>query len=229
MSRLSRPIVIAAANPKGGAGKSTMILHLGDHYVRRGLSVAAIDADPQQSLFRWICDPLAPSSLRSISAARSTVADEIVDIVEQAKARCDIVLVDSPGVYATVVGAAIMLSDLILVPTRPSHDDVDGCKRAIGQVRQVQRIRADAGEPPLAFAAVLVAFNARALLHRRIESDLRVEVPVMSTTLPNWVAYAEANYFRTSAFHLPGGAAAAQVIERLADEVLVRARAGGAP
>ena len=45
--------VIAAANAKGGCGKSTTILILAGEYAAQGYRVHIIDADPSKRLLKW--------------------------------------------------------------------------------------------------------------------------------------------------------------------------------
>ncbi|MBF0170676.1 MAG: ParA family protein [Nitrospinae bacterium] len=43
-------LIISVSNMKGGVGKTTLAFNLADAYLRRGRSVALVDADPQGSL-----------------------------------------------------------------------------------------------------------------------------------------------------------------------------------
>ena len=45
--------VVCAANPKGGAGKSTTILALATTLAEQGASVTIIDADPNKPISDW--------------------------------------------------------------------------------------------------------------------------------------------------------------------------------
>ncbi|GAE49051.1 cobyrinic acid ac-diamide synthase [Xanthomonas arboricola pv. pruni str. MAFF 311562] len=45
--------IIVIAAQKGGAGKTTLALHLAVEYQRAGKSVALIDTDPQRSAEMW--------------------------------------------------------------------------------------------------------------------------------------------------------------------------------
>ena len=45
--------VISFANPKGGSGKSTLVLVLGLEFARQGTSLAIIDADPNAVIADW--------------------------------------------------------------------------------------------------------------------------------------------------------------------------------
>jgi cellulose biosynthesis protein BcsQ len=46
-------MIIAVLTPKGGAGKTTVALHLAGELERQGASVLLVDADPQGSALDW--------------------------------------------------------------------------------------------------------------------------------------------------------------------------------
>ena len=58
--------VIAIANPKGGAGKSTLAIVLGTTLAARGASVSIIDCDPNQPIKAWAAGP-SKSAVRVLS------------------------------------------------------------------------------------------------------------------------------------------------------------------
>ena len=57
--------VVVVANPKGGAGKSTLATHIAGYFAARGHAVMLGDADRQQSSALWL--GLRPASARKIT------------------------------------------------------------------------------------------------------------------------------------------------------------------
>ena len=45
--------VLTIAQQKGGSGKTTLAINLAVEALKRGLTVAVVDTDPQGSLGRW--------------------------------------------------------------------------------------------------------------------------------------------------------------------------------
>ena len=46
--------IIMVANPKGGAGKTTLATNLCGYFARQNKSTALVDLDRQQSALRWL-------------------------------------------------------------------------------------------------------------------------------------------------------------------------------
>ncbi len=119
---------IFVSSPKGGCGKSTLSRNLAVTASVEGLSVATVDLDAQEALTRWYYR--RPEGRRTfahyavtLNEAGALVQDEAIDPV-------DVMIIDTPpGVEQNpeVMKALAMAADLVLVPCRPSYDDVDSC------------------------------------------------------------------------------------------------------
>ena len=82
MAEKARPTVVAVVNEKGGVGKSTTSVSLGDGLVRRGKRVLAIDLDAQMNLYEWLTRPKAERSRSSIfTALRKAEPADIGDAI----------------------------------------------------------------------------------------------------------------------------------------------------
>jgi chromosome partitioning protein len=111
---------IAIISQKGGAGKTTVGIHLAVAAVRRGLQTALFDLDPQASASSWSDKRNDPSpTVISAQAAR------LPGLLSQAKAQAaDLVIIDSaPNADAASLAAA-RAADLILIPCRPAAFDL---------------------------------------------------------------------------------------------------------
>lgn len=106
---------------KGGAGKTTIAIHMAVIAESLGMSVAIVDTDPQRSALKWW---QRRSTHYPLLAEASP--DELPDI--QATARKDgleLLIVDTAPAHGPDVAAIARASDLVLVPARPSILDLD--------------------------------------------------------------------------------------------------------
>jgi len=111
--------VITFAQQKGGAGKTTALIHLAHSWAHHGNSVGLIDLDPQRSLTSW-ADLHRETNLNAVSTKDWKAG---VDIRRSAQLH-DITLVDCPGNADILLRSAIRESDLVLVPCTPTGLDV---------------------------------------------------------------------------------------------------------
>lgn len=112
--------VITLAAQKGGAGKTTLAVHLAVQAHKAGERVVLVDTDPQGSATAWARarDADAPT----IVAATSSQLNDVI-----AASRHDgmtLVILDTPPHAAPGAAAACTLADLVLVPVRPSAFDL---------------------------------------------------------------------------------------------------------
>ena len=110
--------IIAFAQQKGGAGKTTALAHLADAWAAAGKSVAVADLDPQRSLSIWA----GLGANTRITAVESAGWRAGSDIKELARDH-DITLVDCPGSASNMLEAALRESTLVIVPCQPTMLD----------------------------------------------------------------------------------------------------------
>lgn len=113
--------VVSMVSTKGGCGKTTLTAHLAAEAERAGAGpVAVIDADPQASLARWWNAREATTP----AFVQTTLRNLPQRISELRAAGVRLVLIDTPGADVSHTRAIIQLSDLVLVPSRPSPLDL---------------------------------------------------------------------------------------------------------
>src|SRR5271155_4898183 len=105
---------IAILSQKGGAGKTTLALHLAVAAERRNVSVAVLDLDPQASAAEWSDSRAGDSpSVTSIQASRLRRALDVA-----ASAGAGLVIIDSAPHSADAAVAAAEVAELILITCR---------------------------------------------------------------------------------------------------------------
>jgi len=126
--------VIVFASRKGGSGKSTLAAHLAAQAHKPSSRVLMLDADPQGSLKLWhklrsSGEPPMGDASKGLSAA-----------VEQAnRDGYEWVFIDTPPNMSAIVGDAIHLATLIIIPARLTLFDLAAIKETMTAARQLKK------------------------------------------------------------------------------------------
>ena len=114
-------LVIALASQKGGSGKTTLSGHLAVEAEKAGAGpVALIDTDPQGSLAAW----WNVRTEKTPAFAKVGVFDLQSAMQQLESSGIKLVVIDTPPAITDAISHVISLSDLILVPCRPSPHDL---------------------------------------------------------------------------------------------------------
>jgi chromosome partitioning protein len=140
---------VALVSQKGGAGKTTLALHLACAAQAGGLASAIIDLDPQASAAAW-ADSRTQEEPVVVPLPYTRLAQGL-EIAQQSGA--DLVLIDTAPHSETAALAAARAADLVLIPCRLSILDL----RAIGGTAELVKI---AQKPAF---VVLNAYHPRAV------------------------------------------------------------------
>ena len=116
---------IVVTSQKGGSGKSTITRNLAVVAGRDTQRVLCLDLDPQQSLRRWweAREGDEPGML-----AADPPPAQLPSTLEAASGRFDLCVIDTPPAASDWLPGALRRADLVLIPVRPSPDDL----RAVG-------------------------------------------------------------------------------------------------
>ena len=113
--------VVSVISQKGGAGKTTLALHLAVASSTAGRNTAVLDLDPQASAAKW-----ADRRAAELPVVRSAHASRLQHELRQIQqAGGELVMIDTaPHADRTALETA-KASDLVLVPCRPSILDLE--------------------------------------------------------------------------------------------------------
>lgn len=177
--------VIAFANPKGGAGKTTSALLLASELASRGAGVAIIDADPEKWISQWGALPGRPANVTIVS---EVTEDSIVDQVEASAAAAQFVVIDLEGTASLMVANAIGMSDLVIIPTQGSSMDAKGAAKTIRLIRNQARMARREIAHAVLLTRTSAAVASRALRNVRDQLD-QAGIPVFETSIVERAAY----------------------------------------
>ena len=174
--------VIAIAQRKGGAGKSTVAANLATALAESGHRVGLLDIDPQRSLARWDQQRGESKKARALHFEAPT-GWRLPATLERLKREQDFLLLDTAPHDDTDARLAIRGADLVLVPLQPSAADLWSMDATLDLAKQERR--------PVRL--LLNRVPAAGKLREEIEGQLRDRrLPVLDAVLGNRTAYAQA-------------------------------------
>ena len=202
---------IGLLNQKGGVGKTTLAVHIADAMARRKKRVLLVDADPQGSALDWAAsrdgDPLFPVA----GLPKPSIHKELPSLAKG----YDRVVIDGPPRVYDVARAAIMASDLVLIPVQPSPYDVWAAKEIVDLIHE-----ATVYKPNLKSAFVINRKIVNTALGRDVSDALAdYPIPVMETAICQRVALAESAAQGQTVFETAPGSPAAEEIIQLTREI----------
>jgi chromosome partitioning protein len=161
--------VIVIANPKGGAGKSTLATNVAGCLAAAGHAVMLGDVDRQQSSRRWLA--LRPPQLPPIQGW-----DVSADFIVRPPKGVTHVVLDTPaGMHGSKLDAVLRIADRMLIPLQPSLFDIQATHDFVSEVRHHRR----AAEVQLGLVGIRVREHTKAneQLHQYLAT---LPVPVVA-------------------------------------------------
>ena len=126
---------VAIISQKGGAGKTTLAIHLAAAAQEAGLVSLIIDTDPQATASQWaawrqdrppeVIDSPPPRLAAKVAAAHDQGARFVV--------------IDTPPHADSAARAAVEVADLILIPCRPSAFDLSAIQTTAKLVQLLRK------------------------------------------------------------------------------------------
>jgi chromosome partitioning protein len=130
-------MIIGVLNQKGGVGKTTVAVNLAAVFATAGNRVLLVDADPQGSSLAWSAareaDPLFPV----VGMAKPTLHRDMPEVARD----YDVVVIDGAPRVNELGRAAIMASDLVVIPVQPSPYDVWATQDTVQLITEAQQFK----------------------------------------------------------------------------------------
>ena len=193
---------IAIISQKGGAGKTTLAIHLAVSAHLAGYAAAILDLDTQATAETW--GQWREDQPPEVVPAKAATLPRALDKARAAGA--DLLVLDTPGAAEGAALAAATAADLILIPCRPRSFD-------LAAVRQTAALARSTGKP------MWLVFNATAN-RGQVRADAReiaagIGVNVAPVRLAERAAYHKATEQGQAAQEMEPDGKAAQEIAAL--------------
>jgi chromosome partitioning protein len=210
---------IAVLSQKGGTGKTTTVRTLTDVFRRIGLSVLAVDLDPQGNLSDYLdVDPDASPTIGDVLSGRAKARDAIHDgiipanlglaeselalggkmgreltlkkALREVAGDYDLVLIDCPPALGLLTVNALVAADYALLSAEAQYFALQGVEQAL----EVIELARDSLNPDLQWLGVMLNIADMRTRHSREAFDsLRQHFgdKLVETTIRSSIAYAE--------------------------------------
>ena len=163
--------VVVVANPKGGAGKSTLATNIAGYFASRGHHVMLGDADTQQSSKFWLQQ--RPATLPPVSTWELEAGK--VPTVKPPKGTTHVVIDTPAGLSGAALKALVQHADKVVVPLMPGVFDMQATHAFLIELVQLTR------KLPTKVGVVGNRVDARTIASTRLhEFAESLHVPVLS-------------------------------------------------
>lgn len=207
-------MIIGVLNQKGGVGKTTIAVNLASALALHGGRVLLVDADPQASSQTWSSARDVEPLFTVVGMAKPTLHKDLPALA----ANYDFVLIDGAPRVNELGRAAILASDLVLIPVQPSPYDVWATEETVSLVKEARQYKED--------------LQAAFVINRRIPNtavgrDVRdvladFDFPTLQTTIGQRVIFAESANIGLSVIEADRESLAASEVKQLCDEITMQ-------
>jgi chromosome partitioning protein len=208
-------MIVSIANQKGGAGKSTVALSIAGEWARRGLRVLLVDGDSQGTALTSVAqgadsDPASPRPMAVAMPNGRAIMRQVPTLARN----YDRVVIDTTGRINDVMGAALAVADLVLIPVSYGGAETWALASTFDVIERVRAIK----------PSLKVAMMLNRMKRNKMASTLRptlegTDYSVLRATFSDRIAFVEAlTAGKTATLYEPDGAAAKEVM-RLVEEL----------
>ncbi|MFM2041697.1 MAG: hypothetical protein RLY86_273 [Pseudomonadota bacterium] len=204
--------VVTIAQQKGGAGKTTLAIHLAMVWALAGRRVATVDIDPQGSLSEWHRTRVAAGAdpaVEHVALSGWRVQRE----VERLAKDHDLVVIDSPPHAETEAKIAVRAAGLVVVPVQPSPMDLWATRPTLDLAKAEKR--------PVLLALNRVPSRGK-LVDAVAAKAAELGVPVADATIGNRIGFAAAIIDGLTLMETERRSKGVEEIEALAAEIVAR-------
>lgn len=133
--------IITVASTKGGVGKTTLALNIAIAMALQGRDVWLIDADRQGTASTALAIRGEAGRLPAIATAHYPEGGALRSQLQHQRGKFQDIVIDAGGRDSTALRAALVLSDLVLVPFQPRSIDVWAVADIAALIKEARAMR----------------------------------------------------------------------------------------
>ena len=130
--------VIACGNLKGGVGKTTLAVNLACALATRGYETALLDLDPHGGAAAWAAAGRLPVRVEAAPPIERHGSGRWPARAGELAGAGRLVILDLPPLVLPTLASALVIADVILVPSTPSALDLAATKQTLRMVRMTR-------------------------------------------------------------------------------------------
>lgn len=134
-------MIVTVGNTKGGVGKTTLAVQLAVMRAKQGRDVWLIDGDRQGTASAAIAVRAELNQSPGIACAQYADGPTLRVQVQQQRNKWDDIIIDAGGRDSTALRAALVLSDVLVVPFAPRSYDVWALEDMAALVEEARSVR----------------------------------------------------------------------------------------
>ncbi|EPN22710.1 Cobyrinic acid ac-diamide synthase [Pseudomonas syringae pv. actinidiae ICMP 19099] len=134
-------MIVTIGATKGGVGKSTLSINIACALAVAGRDVWLVDGDRQGTSQTAITIRTDAGQLPGIAVAQYADGQTLRGQIQHQRSKHDVIIIDAGGRDSTALRAALVLSDVLLVPFQPRSLDVWSLEQTAALVDEARSVR----------------------------------------------------------------------------------------
>ncbi len=189
--------VISFVNTKGGVGKSFLSTSMAVWLFDQGYRVALLDADDQQTSSRWLKGVANQEvDVRTLEErSEEKRADELRIMINKIRKQFDFIAIDTKGAAGLTTSAAVIKSDITVIPLQASAADIWPIENTLSTIRLSQEAT---GGKPAAFLVLNLTDDSDAGANQVRRLAEQFQIPIAKTNIKRLRAYRDAPGLRVA-------------------------------